>query len=156
MNLRTIPELATRFGVPAGLSQTTKGLAVLVAAVVLGACIVEKHITLSRSQPGPDAGFSLEPAEFKVMVDAIRTAEKAMGKVYFGVSPTEESSRAFRRSLFVVADVKQGEKFTELNVRSIRPGQGLHTRHLTEVTGKRAARDIARGTPLSWDLVDRS
>jgi pseudaminic acid synthase len=154
MNLRTIPELARHFGVPAGLSDHTMGIAVPVAAVALGACIIEKHLTLSRSQPGPDSAFSLEPAEFKAMVDAVRTAEKALGKVYFGLSAKEESSRVFRRSLFVVADVKQGEEFTELNVRSIRPGHGLHTRHLWDVIGKRAARDIERGTPLSWDLVE--
>ena len=156
MNLRTIPELATRFGVPSGLSDHTMGVAVPVAAVALGACIIEKHLTLSRSVPGPDSAFSLEPGEFKAMVEAVRTAEKALGKVYFGLSEKEESSRAFRRSLFVVADMKQGEKFTELNVRSIRPGHGLHTRHLPEVIGKRAARDIERGTSLSWDLVDGS
>jgi N-acetylneuraminate synthase len=130
------------------------GVAVPVAAVALGACIIEKHLTLSRSQPGPDSAFSLEPAEFKAMIDAVRTAEKSLGKVYFGLSAKEESSRVFRRSLFVVADVKQGEEFTELNVRSIRPGHGLHTRYLCDVIGKRAARHIERGTPFSWDLVE--
>jgi N-acetylneuraminate synthase len=153
MNLRTIPEMARRFGVPVGLSDHTMGIAAPVAAVALGACILEKHLTLSRATPGPDSGFSLEPQEFKTMVEAVRTAEKALGEVHFGLSSKEEASSVFRRSLFVVQDVKRGETFTSENVRSIRPGYGLHTRHLGEVLGKRAVRDIERGTPLSWDLV---
>ena len=155
MNLRTIPELSRRFGVPAGLSDHTTGVAVPIAAVALGACIIEKHLTLSRSEPGPDSAFSLEPHEFKAMVDSVRIAEKALGDVQFGCSPKEASSRVFRRSLFVVQDVKRGERFTEENVRSIRPGQGLHTRHLSEVLGLRARQGIERGTPLSWNLVER-
>jgi pseudaminic acid synthase len=156
MNLRTIPEMARRFGVPVGLSDHTMGIAAPVAAVALGACIIEKHLTLSRATPGPDSAFSLEPHEFKAMVEAVRTAEKALGEVHFGLSDKEESSRVFRRSLFVVEEVKRGEMFTAENVRSIRPGYGLHTRHLAEVLGKRAVRDIERGTPLSWDLVVNS
>jgi N-acetylneuraminate synthase len=155
MNLRTIPELSRRFGVPAGLSDHTMGIAVPVAAVALGACIIEKHLTLSRSEPGPDSAFSLEPHEFKAMVDAVRVTEKALGKVYFGCSAKEASSRVFRRSLFVVQDVKRGDLFTAENVRSIRPGHGLHTRHLAEVLGRHAACDIERGTPLRWELVNR-
>src|SRR5271166_3442041 len=133
MNLRTIPELSRRFAVPVGLSDHTMGIAVPVAAVALGACIIEKHLTLSRATPGPDSAFSLEPQEFRAMVDAVRTAEKALGEVRFGLSEKEEASRVFRRSLFVVKDVKQGETFNTFNVRSIRPGHGLHPRHLTEV-----------------------
>jgi pseudaminic acid synthase len=121
----------------------------------LGACIIEKHLTLSRSTPGPDSAFSLEPHEFKAMVEAVRAAERALGTVHFGPNRKEEASQAFRRSLFVVADVKKGEEFTPANVRSIRPGHGLHTRHLPEVLGRRAARDIDRATPLSWELVVR-
>jgi pseudaminic acid synthase len=154
MNLRTIPELSIRYGVPAGLSDHTMTISVPVAAVALGACIIEKHITLSRSTPGPDSAFSLEPHEFKAMVHAVREAEKALGAVHFGLSEKEAGMRAFRRSLFVVQDVKQGEPFTAENVRSIRPGHGLHTRHLEEVLGRRAARNVERGTPLSWDLLD--
>jgi pseudaminic acid synthase len=153
MNLRTIPELERRFNVPVGLSDHTLGIAVPVAAVSVGACIIEKHLTLSRAAGGPDSAFSLEPAEFKAMVDAVRMAEKALGKVHFGVSVNESRSRIFRRSLFVVQDVKKGELFTQNNVRSIRPGSGVHTRHLQDVLGKAAAKDIARGTPMSWDLV---
>jgi pseudaminic acid synthase len=155
MNLLTIPEMLRRFGVPVGLSDHTLGIAAPVAAVVLGACIVEKHLTLSRSTPGPDSAFSLEPHEFKEMVNAVRTAEKALGEVHFGGSGKEIASRIFRRSLFVVEDVKQGEAFTEANVRSIRPGNGLHPRHLTEVLGKNAAQGIKRGTPLRWEFVVR-
>jgi N-acetylneuraminate synthase len=154
MNLHTIPELARRFSVPVGLSDHTMGIAVPVAAVALGACIIEKHITLSRAVPGPDSAFSLEPQEFKAMVDAVRTTEKALGEVHFGVSDKEASSRIFRRSLFVVQNVKRGGLLTEENVRSIRPGHGLHTRHLSDVLGRHAACDIERGTPLRWDLVD--
>jgi pseudaminic acid synthase len=155
MNLRTIPEMAQRFGVPVGLSDHSMGIAVPVAAVALGACIVEKHLTLSRSAPGPDSAFSLEPHEFKEMVNAIRAAEKALGEAHFGLSDNEKASRAFRRSLFVVEDVQPGEVFTDLNVRSIRPGNGLHPRHLTDVLGRSAARGIKRGTPLSWEFVVR-
>jgi N-acetylneuraminate synthase len=155
MNLRTIPELARRFDVPVGLSDHTMGIAVPVAAVSLGACIIEKHLTLSRAVGGPDSAFSLEREEFKAMVEGVHTAEKALGSVHFGVSERESRSRVFRRSLFVVRDLKKGELFTSENVRSVRPGDGLHTRHLAEVLGKTAALDIVRGTPLSWDLVNQ-
>jgi N-acetylneuraminate synthase len=153
MNLATIPHLAQAFGVVAGLSDHTLGGSVPVVAVALGARIVEKHLTMSRQAPGPDSAFSLEPAEFKAMVSAIRIAEQALGTVHYGVSPRERESRAFRRSLFVVQDIRKGEPFTNENVRSIRPGNGLHTRHLSEVVGRTASRDIPRGTPLAWDLV---
>ena len=153
MNLRTIPHLAEAFGVPVGLSDHTLGIAVPVAAVALGACIVEKHFILSRDIPGPDSAFSSEPHEFKAMVEAIRTAEKALGQVRYGVSEREAKSRVFRRSLFVVSDVKAGDIFTAENVRSIRPGYGLHTRYLDEIIGRRASQDIKRGTPLSWCYI---
>jgi pseudaminic acid synthase len=155
MNLRTIPELSRRFAVPVGLSDHTMGTAVPVAAVSLGACIVEKHLTLSRLQAGPDSAFSLEPHEFKAMVDAVRVAEKALGEIHFGITEKDAASRIFRRSLFVVRDVKQGEMFTPENVRSIRPAHGLHTRHLPEVLGRHAARDIECGTPLRWELISK-
>jgi N-acetylneuraminate synthase len=153
MNLRTIPLMAEAFGAPTGLSDHTLGIAVPVAAVALGACIIEKHFTLCRSVPGPDSAFSLEPAEFKAMVEAVRTTEKALGHVKYSVMEKEAASRVLRRSLFVVKDMKAGDVFTEENVRSIRPGYGLHTRFLTEVVGRKAAKDINRGTPLHWDLV---
>ncbi|MGQ9711973.1 MAG: pseudaminic acid synthase [Desulfotomaculales bacterium] len=153
MNLYTIPHMAEAFGIPVGVSDHTLGIAVPVAAVALGACIVEKHLTLSRNIPGSDSAFSLEPHEFKAMVEAIRIAEKALGKVHYGVSEREAKSRVFRRSLFVVKDVKAGEVFTEENIRSIRPGHGLHPRYLKGVLGRRATRDIPAGTPLAWDMV---
>jgi N-acetylneuraminate synthase len=153
MNLQTIAHLATAFSVPIGLSDHTLGVAVPVAAVALGACIVEKHFTLSRTVPTADAAFSLEPGEFASMVDAIRTAERAVGDVSYTATEEEAAMRIFRRSLFVVRDMHAGEVFTNENVRAIRPAHGLHTRHLDQVLGCRASRDISRGTPLSWDLV---
>lgn len=156
MNLRTIKHLSESFEVPVGLSDHTLGIAVPVAAVTLGACIVEKHLTLSRAHPGPDSPFSLEPDEFKSMVDAVRTTEKALGHVHYGITDREAETRVFRRSLFVVRDVRAGEPLTHDNVRSIRPGHGLHTRHLDDVVGRPASREIPRGTPLSWDMVGGS
>jgi N-acetylneuraminate synthase len=153
MDLQSIPDLARRFGVVAGISDHTLGFAVPVAAVALGARIVEKHLTLSRAHQGPDTAFSLEPAEFKAMVDAIRVAEQALGRPRFGPSEHERASLQFRRSLFAVEDIRAGDTLTRNNIRSIRPADGLHPRHLDEVLGRRAARDIPRGTPLTWDLL---
>ena len=153
MHLRTIPELSSRFNVPAGLSDHTLGIAVPIAAVALGACIVEKHLTLSRAAGGPDAAFSLEPDEFKAMASAIRIAEKSLGEVKFRAG-AHETSR-FRRSLFVVKSVNRGDTFTADNIRSIRPANGLHTRFLGDVLGQKAACDIESGTPLRWELVNK-
>jgi pseudaminic acid synthase len=152
-HLRTIPDMATRFGVPAGLSDHTLGTTVAVAAVALGAAIIEKHLTTSRADGGPDGSFSLEPAELRQMVSAIRVAEQALGRVSYEPSPKESGSRILRRSLFAVQPIAAGEPFTTLNVRSIRPGHGLHTRHLPELLGRVAAREIEPGQPMSWDLV---
>ena len=154
-NLRTIPHLASTFRCPVGLSDHTLGIACPVVAVALGACLIEKHFTLSRKTPGPDSAFSLEPDEFAEMVRAIRVAEAALGSVHYGLSPAEEKSRVFRRSLFAVAEIATGEPFTEHNVRSIRPGHGLPPKELPKLLGKRAARAIRRGEPLSWDCVER-
>lgn len=154
MDLRTIEAMAERWRVPIGLSDHTLGTTAATVAVALGAVVVEKHLTLRRSDGGPDAGFSLEPDEFATMVAAIREAEASLGGIRFGPSPGEEPSLAFRRSLFVVEDVAAGEVFTDANVRSIRPGDGLPPKHLGEVLGRRAAADVARGTPLSWSLVE--
>jgi pseudaminic acid synthase len=153
MNLSTIPHLSKAFGVPAGLSDHSMSLAVPVAAVTLGACVIEKHFTLSRNNPSPDSSFSLEPAEFREMVDAVRTAEKAIGEVFYGFSKTEKESRIFRRSLFAVKNISAGEKIAVNDIRSIRPGHGLHTRYLDKVVGRRAKKDIKKGTPISWDLI---
>ncbi len=154
MNLLTIRDMAERFSVPVGLSDHTLGHTVAVAAVAIGACIVEKHFTLARADSGPDSAFSMEPPEFRAMVDAIRVTELALGKVSYEVSAQEAKSRIFRRSLFVVDDVAVGEIMTAKNVRCIRPGHGLHPRYYNEVIGKHAGRAISRGTPLQWtDLV---
>ena len=153
MNLKTIPHLAEAFQVPVGLSDHTLGIASSVAAVVLGACIIEKHFTLSRADPGPDNAFSLEPHEFKAMVDAVRETEKALGTVCYDVSEREKASKVFRRSLFVVKDSEAGEEFTEENVRSIRPGYGLPPKYLSMVLGKRAKWNLRRGTSLNWEFI---
>jgi N-acetylneuraminate synthase len=149
MNLRCIPDWTGAFGCPVGLSDHTLPIAVPVTAVALGACIVERHFTLSRSDPGPDSAFSSEPAEFKAMIEAIRTAEKSMGELRDGPTEQEAKSRVFRRSLFVVDDIMPGERLTNENVRSIRPGYGLHPRYLPDVLGRVAARHLVRGTPLT-------
>ena len=153
MNLRTIPHMAETFQVPVGLSDHTLGTAVPIAAVVVGACIIEKHLTLSRDTPGPDSAFSLEPAEFAEMVQAVRIAEQALGKVRYEPTPREEASRIFRRSLFAVEDIAAGEELTRQNVRSIRPGNGLAPKFLDRVLGKKAKQFMRKGTPLNWDLL---
>jgi N-acetylneuraminate synthase len=153
MNLKTIPHLSEMFDVPVGLSDHTLGTTIPVAAVSLGACIVEKHLTLSRKTTGPDSSFSLEPQEFRTMVNAIRETEKAIGRVNYTVTEHEQASRVFRRSLFVVEDIIEGEVLTEKNVRSIRPGYGLPPKYLHKILGKKAKENICRGTPLRWDLI---
>jgi N-acetylneuraminate synthase len=153
MNLNTIADMSATFGLPVGLSDHSMKVEVPVAAVALGACAIEKHLTLARSDGGPDSAFSLEPHEFKATVDAVRNTERALGLVQYGPTASEAIPRLYRRSLFVVADMRAGERFSEQNVRSIRPGHGLHTRHLPEILGKQASRDIVRGTPLGWELV---
>ncbi len=151
-NLRTIPHLAEVFQCRVGLSDHTLGSAVAVAAVALGASVIEKHLTLSRADGGPDAAFSMEAHEFKQMVQDIRTVEKALGCVSYERTEKEQGSICFRRSLFVVKDIKANELFTEENVKSIRPGYGLHTRYLDTVLGKRATMDIAKGSPLNTEM----
>lgn len=153
MNLKTIPYLAERFNVTAGLSDHTTGIEVPIAAVALGARIIEKHFCLSRGTDGPDTSFSLEPEEFTAMVKGVRTAEKAIGSINFEQTEKQKESATFRRSLFVTEDIAAGELFTMKNVRSIRPGHGLHTRYLDDILGKSAKNDIAKGTPLNWELV---
>lgn len=154
VNLRAIPAMAERWGVPIGFSDHTLGATAAVAAVSLGACIVEKHMTLSSDDSSPDSAFSLDKDGFKTMVDAIRVAEAALGRPVVGPTPEEAESRRFRRSLFVIEDVAAGETLSEANVRSIRPADGLHTRYYEAVLGRRATGAISRGTPLSWDLID--
>ncbi|MEM1156928.1 MAG: pseudaminic acid synthase [Verrucomicrobiota bacterium] len=148
MNLITIPDMVARFNVPIGLSDHTKGTTVPVAATTLGACVIEKHLTQSRSVEGPDSAFSLEPDEFKQMVTSVRTAEKCIGQAAYQLSEKEVASREFRKSLFIVKDLNKGEMFTEENVRSIRPGYGLSPSRYKDVLGRKAACDLKFGTPL--------
>ncbi len=151
VNLRRIPHMAEAFGLPAGLSDHTLGIEVPVAAVALGACIIEKHFTLSRDTPGPDSAFSLEPHEFRAMVDAVRVTEKALGRVSYELTEKEQASKVFRRSLFAVRDIEKGEEFTSENVRSIRPGNGLPPKYLHWVLGAVSSQRISRGMPISWE-----
>ena len=153
-NLRRIPELARQFGCAVGLSDHTLGTEVAVASVALGACLIEKHFTLRRADGGPDAAFSLEPDELRALVDGAKAAFAALGTGAASRSEVEKGSLAFRRSIYVVQDIGAGEPLTEKNVRIIRPGYGLAPRELPEVLGRKARRALARGTALSWDLVE--
>lgn len=130
------------------------GISVPIASVALGAHTIEKHLTLDRSLGGPDAAFSLEPKEFKIMVKSVREVEKALGKVSYELTEKMKKNREHSRSLFVVKNMKAGETFTEENVRSIRPGYGIHPKYLGNILEKQTSQDIKRGTPLRWDLID--
>lgn len=154
-NLRTIPHLGQAFDAIPGLSDHTHGSSVAVAAVALGACVIEKHFTLARSDGGPDAAFSLEPDEFRRLVIDCRDAWTALGSVGYNRKSAEEANAAFRRSLYAVADIAEGETFTKANVRSIRPGYGLSPAALPQVLGKTATRSIAFGEALEWSMVRR-
>ncbi|MCD4784954.1 MAG: pseudaminic acid synthase [Candidatus Eremiobacteraeota bacterium] len=153
-NLRTIPNLADTFNTVVGLSDHTLGISAPVASVALGAKIIEKHFILDRKMGGPDAAFSMEPDEFRSMVEAVREVEKALGTVNYDLTEKTKKSREFSRSLFVVEDIRAGESLTEENVRSIRPGFGLHPRYLGQIIGKKARTDIKKGTPLDWTLIE--
>ena len=153
-NLRTIPNMKEVFNVPVGLSDHTLGISVPIAAVALGAVMIEKHFILDRKLGGPDSAFSLEPEEFKAMVKAVREVEKALGEIRYELNESQLKSREFSRSVFAVKDIKAGETFTEENIKSIRPGYGLHPKYLKEIIGKRARKDIEKGTPLSWDMIE--
>lgn len=154
INLKTIPSMAQTFDCITGLSDHSMGHAVPDAAVALGAKVVEKHLTLSRADGGADAAFSMEPAEFKEMVDNIRKIEKALGKVTYDLTSKQEREREHSRSLFVAKDMKAGDVFTPENLRSVRPACGLHTMYYEELLGKKIKKDAKLGTPMSWDLVD--
>jgi len=152
-NLMTMVDMKQRYGVKVGLSDHTMGYDVAVAAVALGATLVEKHFIMDRSIGGPDAAFSMEKDEFAAMVKAIRNVEKALGEVVYPTDPTKIKGREFSRSLYVAKDIKAGEKFTEENVRSVRPGYGLHPKYLPEILGKTAVRDLETGERFSLDMV---
>ncbi|MFW6029435.1 MAG: pseudaminic acid synthase [Halanaerobiales bacterium] len=153
MNIKTMNNLLDIFDVPVGLSDHSYGFISAVTAVALGANIIEKHFCLSRDIQTPDSKFSLEPEEFKEMVKNVRIAEKAVGEINYGLSDTEKNSRIFRKSIFVVKDIKIGEKFTENNIRIIRPGYGLKPKYYKRIIGKKATENIERGTPLTWDYI---
>ena len=153
-NLRTIPDLAAKLGVTVGLSDHTMGVAVSIAAVALGATILEKHVTLARADGGPDSAFSLEPHELAQLVAATADAHAALGSVNYALKSSEQGSMAFRRSLYVVAPIRKGERFTERNIRSIRPGYGLPPKLLPDIIGRNAARDIDRGAAMTLDMIE--
>lgn len=152
-NLRAIPILRDLFDTHVGLSDHTMGVGVSVASVALGACVIEKHFTLNRADGGVDSAFSLEPEELKSLVEETNRAFLALGKPFLGIQDAEIKSRKFKRSLYVVSDIKKGEEFTELNLMSKRPAFGLHTREFELVKGRRAKYDIAKDTPLSLDMI---
>ncbi len=152
-NVMTVPDLARRFGVVTGLSDHTPGSAAAVAAVALGAAIIEKHFTLARADGGPDAAFSLEPAEFTALVADCKAAWRALGAATYDDLGSERAAAGHRRSLYVSADVRAGEALTCANVRSVRPGYGLAPKHLPEVLGRTAARNLKLGEPLAWDMI---
>ncbi|ADB40253.1 pseudaminic acid synthase [Spirosoma linguale] len=153
-NLLTIPHMSQLFDVPVGLSDHTMGIGAAVAAVALGAVVLEKHVTLRRADGGVDSAFSLEPEELKSLVIETERAKLAMGQVSYTLTPKEEKSLQFKRSLYVVRDVSAGEPFTPENVRSIRPANGLHTRYYDDILGKTATTNIQAGTALAWEHIN--
>lgn len=153
-NLLTIPDMRNRFGCKVGLSDHSEGSAVPMTAVALGAEVVEKHFIIDRSIGGPDAAFSMNAEEFTKMVQDVRNVEKALGSVYYPTDPSKIKGREFSRSLYVAEDMKAGDVITEQNVRSVRPGYGLHPKYLPKLIGKRVNREIEKGTRFFWDLVE--
>lgn len=154
MNLRTIRHMEKAFDVVSGLSDHSLGSLGAVAAVAMGAKVIEKHFCISRQIENPDASFSMEPLEFKQMVDDIRSVEKAIGTVSYEVSKSEAGNRIFRRSIFVAEDIKPGELFTEKNIRIVRPSYGIEPRYYDDIIGKKASKGIEKGTPLDWNMIE--
>ncbi len=152
-NLKMIPSLAETFGVISGFSDHTLGITAPVTAVALGAKVIEKHFILDKSVGGPDADFSLDKEEFTQMVQAVRDAEKLFGKVDYSMTEKKKQSRRFARSLYIAKDVKAGEVITKENVHSVRPGYGLHPRHLPQILGRKFRKDYEKGTPMSWEKL---
>ncbi len=153
-NLRTIPDLRKRFDCEVGLSDHTLGIGASIAAVALGAVVIEKHFTSSRANGGVDSAFSLEPDEMKLLVEESYKAWQALGNIFYGTTKSEESSMIYRRSLYVVKDMKSGEMFTPENVKIIRPGKGLAPRYFDDIIGKRVKHHIKKGTPLKWEMIE--
>lgn len=154
-NLQTIPNMQDAFGCQAGLSDHTLGCGAAIASVVLGATVIEKHFTLSREEGGVDATFSLEPEEFKTLVDETKKAKQAIGQVYYGPTEAEKASMKYRRSLYISQDMKKGDRLTTENLRIIRPGFGLAPKYYEILLGKKVNKDIDRGTPVTWDVLDK-
>lgn len=152
-NLLTIPNLSAIFDCPVGLSDHTLGIGVAVASVALGACVIEKHFTLSRAEGGVDSAFSMEPAEFKQLVTECNTAFDALGEIKYGILENEKKSLLFKRSLYVTADIKKGDVISEKQVRSLRPNLGIPTKHFESIIGKIARKDVNRGNPFTWDII---
>ena len=152
-NLLTIPHLRQLFNVEVGLSDHTLGIGVAVASVALGTIVIEKHFTLSRADGGVDSAFSMEPWEMKLLVEETHKAWQALGKVSYGTTEKEKASAKFRRSIYIVEDIKKGEKFTSKNLRIIRPGNGIPPKFNDIILGKIASLDIKRGTPMSWKFI---
>jgi pseudaminic acid synthase len=153
MNLKTISDLSDKFKVIPGLSDHSLGTSIPIAAVSLGAKIIEKHFILDRRIGGPDSLFSLEPNEFKQMVTSIREVEKALGEVSYNLTPKVIKNREFARSLFIVVDIKEGDIITTNNVKSIRPGFGMSPKYLKDILGKKVLKNVKKGTPLTWDII---
>jgi len=153
MNLATMKNLSEKFGVPVGLSDHSMGSVAAVTAVALGAKVIEKHFCISREIKNPDSTFSMEPHEFKQMVEDIRSAERAIGKISYGPSEMEKPMTTFRKSIWIAEDIKKGEIFNEQNIRVVRPGQGLEPKHYEEIIGRQSAGDFEKGTPLKWDMI---
>ena len=153
INLVTMPDIAKRFNVTVGLSDHTLGISVPVASVALGAKIIEKHFILDKSLGGPDASFSMEPREFTEMVKSVREVEKALGTVNYELTPKSIKSREHARSLFITQDIKAGEFFTKENVRSVRPAYGMHPKYYKDILGKKANKNLEKGTPMNFDFI---
>ena len=154
MNLKVLEDMGKTFQCITGLSDHTLGDEIAIASVALGAKVIEKHLTLKRSDGGVDAAFSMEPEEFAGMVKKIRNLEKALGKVSYELNEKQIEGRNGSRSLFAVEDIQTGEIFSELNIKSIRPGNGLHTKYYENILGKRARCDIKKGTPMEWSYIE--
>lgn len=154
-NILTIPHMKDLYNCPIGLSDHTMGIGVSVAAVALGACVIEKHLTLSRAEGGVDAAFSLEPQEFKNLVVESQQAWLGLGKINYGLTEKEKNNFQFKRSLYLVKDIKAGETITAAHIKSIRPGYGLHTRYYEDVIGKTIKVDVQAGTPLKWNIIEK-
>lgn len=155
MNLRAMADMRERYGVPVGLSDHSMGSLASVVAVALGAQVIEKHMCLSREIENPDSSFSMEPQEFAALVQDVHAAQQTLGSAQYTLSEGEERSKLFRKSIFIAADVQAGEILTERNLRVVRPSDGLHPRYYNELLGKPVTRDIAKGTPFEWSMVNR-